>query len=125
MSCNVLRVESINEFSLSMRVRDIIDCSEKPRSSIEDSFLYDEYWKIEGGYSDDDWASIAGAQWRCDGSGNNWHYYVKKLLPLTRGRAELVVYWEDGLVEGLLVQDGIVEECDVVHTLIPKRKEKL
>lgn len=64
----------------------------------------------------------AGSFWFSgEGSGRAEDILVEKILPHTRGTADLALIWEGGdSISGLRVEDGRVTPCDVVMTLQPK-----
>lgn len=66
---------------------------------------------------------ISRLQWSGEGSGTSWPLFLKEIAPHIRGHLECVVTWEGGdSVSGLIVTDGVVVECDVVQTLVPREK---
>lgn len=63
----------------------------------------------------------AGSFWFSgEGSGRAEDILIEKILPRTRGTADLALVWEGGdSISGLRVGDGHVTRCDVVITLRP------
>jgi hypothetical protein len=66
---------------------------------------------------------ICQFSWYGEGSGRSVDdVLIPHVLPLTRGRAEILLIWESGdQITGLLVDGGKVTECDVAYTLKPKK----
>ena len=61
---------------------------------------------------------ISSPYWYGEGSGTLWDTLITKVLPKTRGTADLIYCWEGGdSYTGIRVQDGKVTEHEVVQSL--------
>jgi len=60
--------------------------------------------------------------WYGERSGNSYEdTLIEQVCPLIHGRVEAIFYWEGGdFTTGLIVQDGVVTECEVKKVLVPK-----
>jgi hypothetical protein len=60
--------------------------------------------------------------WYGECSGNSYDdTLIEQVCPLIHGRVEAIFYWEGGdFTTGLIVQDGVVTECEVKKVLVPK-----
>lgn len=67
------------------------------------------------------YVNLRSAEWSGDWSGHCTDFLKEEVLPKVRGRIEFTFTWEAGdFFSGLIVEDGVVTECDVVMTLKPK-----
>jgi hypothetical protein len=68
---------------------------------------------------------IEHPHWYGEGSGSRWDTLIKKVLPRTLGRADIIYCWEGGeWYTGIRVRDGVVTEHEVVRTLGPETKRR-
>jgi hypothetical protein len=60
--------------------------------------------------------------WYGERSGNSYEdTLIEQVCPLIHGRVEAIFYLEGGdFTTGLIVQDGVVTECEVKKVLVPK-----
>lgn len=63
--------------------------------------------------------------WTGEGSGHLLDVLKERVVPMTRGRAELVLIWEGGdSITGAIIADGKWIDCDVEFSLVPKESSR-
>lgn len=63
--------------------------------------------------------TIKTLEWSGDGSGHSYQTFKDVVLPKLKGKADMIVIWEDASVwSGLRVRDGVLKECQVELKLI-------
>lgn len=66
---------------------------------------------------------IRSLEWSGEFSGSSFDSLKTVVAPKIMGRIEAVFCWEGGdSYSGLIIQDGVVTECDVKQTLVPRKK---
>ncbi len=109
MSYNVDSVKYISG-KLSISYEDVVNLLSLYDNLAESNFL-EEIYNTPNPPED---GEIESPRWNGSGSGRNFDVFVKRVLPRTRGRADLVIIWEGGDdVTGLRVEDGKVTEKKV------------
>ncbi len=72
---------------------------------------------------DGDRAYLTDFSWYGERSGRTYDdVLLKQIAPHIMGHVEAVFTWEGGNAStGIIIRDGVVTECDVVTTLVPRK----
>lgn len=61
--------------------------------------------------------------WQGEGSGRAYEILTREIAPLILGEVHAIFTWEGGdSFSGMIIKDGVVTDCDVVQTLVPRGK---
>ena len=124
MSNNIDTVRVLT-LEASMRAGDVAYFYDEHEDDLcEDAFLHDLIVEARAALrttGPDTSVVLKGLNWRGEGSGNTYDFFIKEVCPKIRGHVGAVLVYESGHMTGLNIIDGEVTECDVEFKLVPRR----
>jgi hypothetical protein len=116
------------ELDAWMRAADVVSLFEEHHDSLpEGCFLEDIIGTAEDATTSnepDAKIELPHLWWYGEGSGHSFDLLKDTIGKKIMGRVDAIFTWEGGdSVSGLRIKDGVVTECDVKMTLVPKGKK--